>query len=121
MAAVRSYRDLIAWQKAMDYAVMVHQESARFPKDEIYGLRGQIRESSVSVPSNIAEGHGRRSTKEFRRFLSISYGSLCEAQTQTLLAERFSYWDNSTTERIIRLGEEVGRLINGLRNSIKRS
>ena len=96
VGVIRNYRDLIAWQKAMDYAVMVHKESACFPKDEVYGLRGQLRESSVSVPSNIAEGHGRRSTKEFRHFLSISYGSLCEAQTQTLLAERFGYWDNPT-------------------------
>lgn len=79
--AIKSYRDLIAWQKAMDLVETVYRASAGFPREEVYGLRSQIRQSAVSVPSNIAEGQGRKSTREFLHFLSIAYGSLCEAQT----------------------------------------
>ena len=118
--AVRSYRDLIAWQKAMDFTEMVYRESAVFPKEETYGLRVQLRKSAASVPSNIAEGQGRKSTNEFRHFLPIAYGSLCEAQTQTLLAKRLSYLTPTSTSRLIDQSEEVARLINGLYDSLSR-
>jgi four helix bundle protein len=117
---VKSFSDLIAWQKAMDFAEAVYKASACFPKEEIYGLRSQLRKSAVSVPSNIAEGQGRKSTSEFRRFLSIAYGSLCEAQTQTLLAQRFGYLTKPAAEQISSQGEEVGRIINGLYDSLPR-
>jgi len=118
--AVRSFRDLIAWQKAMDFAETVHKESVGFPKEETYGLRSQLRGAAVSVPSNIAEGQGRKSTSEFRHFLSIAYGSLCEAQTQALLTQRFGYFTEETAESIVNQGEEVGRIINGLYDSLPR-
>ena len=85
---IMSYRDLIAWQKAMDLVTAIYRATAGFPRDEIYGLTSQLRRAAVSTPSNIAEGQGRQSTREFIHFLSIAYGSLNEAQTQILIAER---------------------------------
>jgi four helix bundle protein len=118
--AVRSFRDLIAWQKAMDFAEAIYKATASFPKEETYGLRAQLRSAASSVPSNIAEGQGRKSTNEFRQFLSIAYGSLCESQTQTLLARRFGYITKEVLEQVMNLSDEVGRLINGLYDSLPR-
>ena len=83
--AVQSYRQLIVWQKAMDFVEAVYGVSAAFPKVETYGLQAQMRRSAISIPSNIAEGQGRRSTRDFLRLLSIAYGSLLEVETQILL------------------------------------
>jgi len=85
---VKSYKDLIVWQKAMDLVEMVYQVTRSFPKDELYGLTNQLRRAAVSVPSNIAEGQAHNSTAEFRNFLSIAHGSLAEVETQLLIAER---------------------------------
>jgi len=75
--SLQSYRDLIAWQRAIDLAEAIYRKSDSFPKHEIYGLTAQLRRAATSIPSNIAEGQGRRSTKEFLNFLGIAYGSLC--------------------------------------------
>jgi four helix bundle protein len=117
--AGRNYSDLIAWQKAMDLVELIYKATAQFPKEEIYGLTNQLRRAVVSVPSNIAEGQGRNSTSEFRRFLSISYGSLREVETQILIAKRLNYLNEAQTERLMNLAGEVGRLINGLSNSLE--
>jgi four helix bundle protein len=119
--AFKNYRDLIAWQKAMDLAAMVYQMSHTFPKEEQYGLTSQIRRAVVSVPSNIAEGHARRSTKEFIHFLSVAHGSLAEIETQFLLAERLNYLSKAESLDVIKRTSEVGRLINGLIKSLKPS
>ena len=95
--AVKSYRDLIAWQRAMDMAEIVYKVSAACPKEELYGLVSQMRRAAVSVPSNIAEGQGRKSTKEFMRHLSIAHGSVCEMETQILLAGRIGFLSQATT------------------------
>src|SRR5215470_4196259 len=92
---IKRYSELIAWQKAMDLVQAIYKATERFPKEEIYGLTSQIRRASVSVPSNIAEGQGRKSTNEFLHHLSIAYGSLMEVETQVLIAERLNY-----TERL---------------------
>src|SRR5689334_8644409 len=89
--AVQSYRDLIAWQKAMELVKLVYELTRKFPKEEMFGLTLQIRKAVVSVPSNIAEGQGRNSTRDFLRHLSISYGSLMDTETQTLVAEMQAY------------------------------
>ena len=81
---VQSYRDLVAWQKAMELVVSVYTCTQNFPKVETYGLISQMRRAAVSVPSNIAEGHARISTGEFRQFLGHALGSLVEIETQTL-------------------------------------
>ncbi len=115
---IKSYRDLIVWQRAMDFVTEVYQATATFPRDEIYGLTSQLRRSAVSVPSNIAEGHGRRTTRDFINFLSIAYGSLNEAQTQILIGQRLGYLPGDECQKLEALSAEVGRLINGLSRSL---
>ena len=110
-----SYRDLIIWQKSMDLTKLVYQITYSLPKDEIYGLTSQIRRSAVSIPSNIAEGRGRNSNKEFIRFLQISLGSLYELQTQLELAVSFNYVNN--IDIINRLSFEIEKMINSFINS----
>ena len=92
MTKIRDYRDLIAWQRGMDVAQLVYEVSASCPKEEIFGLVSQMRRSAVSIPSNIAEGQGRKSSKEFQHHLSIAHGSLCEMETQIVLAGRRTNW-----------------------------
>lgn len=116
--AGRNYGDLVAWQKAMDLVEMVYKATGQFPKDEIYGLTNQLRRAVVSVPSNIAEGQGRGSSNDFRRFLAIRHGSLREVETQILIAKRLNYLTEAQTERLMNLAGEVGRLLNGLSNSL---
>jgi four helix bundle protein len=116
--AGKNYRDLIAWQKAMDLVEVVYKATGQFPKEEIYGLTNQLRRAVVSIPSNIAEGQGRKSDNDFRRFLAISYGSLREVETQILIVKRLNYLSEAQTERLMNLAGEVGRLINGLANSL---
>jgi four helix bundle protein len=115
---VRNYSELIAWQKAMDLVESVYKATRQFPKEEIYGLTSQLRRAVVSVPSNIAEGQGRTSTKEFLHHLSIAYGSLREAETQVLIARRLDYLTNSQSQNLLAMAGEVGRLINGLSKSL---
>src|SRR3954467_1556385 len=89
--AVKNYQELVAWQKAMDLVEAVYKVSEKFPKEEVFGLRAQLRRSSVSIPSNIAEGQGRAGAVEFCRFLHIAHGSLREVETQLLIAQRLGY------------------------------
>lgn len=118
---LRNYRDLIVWQKAMQLVEHVYRASSNLPKEEIYGLTSQIRRACVSIASNIAEGEGRRSQKEFSRFLSIAHGSLRELETQILIAGRLHYFDSKRVSVLMRETEEVGRLLNGLINSIAKA
>jgi four helix bundle protein len=117
--AVKDYRELIVWQKAMDLVEKVYLLTAKFPKEEIYGLTAQIRRAAVSIPSNVAEGQGRHTTRDFLNFLSIAHGSLKEVETQILIAERLAFVDPNQASELTVLTEEVGRLISGLRNSLK--
>lgn len=112
--AGRSYRDLIAWQKAMDLAEEVWTVSEGWPRAQLYGLTDQVRRAAVSIPSNIAEGQGRNGRGEFRRFLDIAHGSLCELETQLLLARRVRFLDEPTLDRLLSQSAEVGRLLQGL-------
>ena len=117
---VRNYQELIAWQKAMDLVVEIYTISKAFLRDEVYGLTSQTRRAAVSVPSNIAEGQGRRTTADFLRHLSISYGSLREVETQTLIATRLHYVTERRSQAVMNLAAEVGRLLNGLMASLVR-
>ena len=116
---VRNYSELIAWQKAMDLVELVYAFTKGFPKEEQYGLTNQLQRAVVSIPSNIAEGQGRRSTNEFLRFLSIASGSLREVETQALIAPRLGYMQEADTQNLMELASEAGRLINGLINSLR--
>jgi four helix bundle protein len=95
---IQSFRDLIAWQKAIQLCKLVYAVSAGFPKDERFGLTSQVRRAAVSVPSNIAEGYGRRQTVEYIRFLDIARASLCEVETQLVLAEELGFADREKLE-----------------------
>ena len=115
---LKSYRDLIAWQKSMDLVQTVYESAKAFPKGERYGLASQLKRAVVSVPSNIAEGQGRKSTLEFLRHLSIAYGSLMEVETQILIAARLGYLNSEEADRITEQTAEVGRVLNGLSNAL---
>jgi four helix bundle protein len=117
-AKVLHYRDLIAWQRAMDVAQRVYEMSAACPKEEIFGLVSQMRRSAVSIPWNIAEGQGRKSRKDFQHHLSIALGSMCEMETQVLLAGRIGFLSKTQVDSVLTDAAEVGRLVNGLYNSL---
>lgn len=117
--AVQNYRQLIAWQKAMELVKLVYEMSDKFPREELFGLTLQIRKAVVSVPSNVAEGQGRRTTKDFLRHLSIAYGSLMETETQNLIAEMRKYITAEESMRVMDKTAEVGRLMNGLSKSLE--
>lgn len=115
---VRSYRDLIAWQKAMDLSAGVYRVTEAFPAREQFGLSNQMRRASVSVPSNLAEGQGRGTTKDYIHFLHVARGSLQELETQLLLAERLNCAAETEVQRLLSLCDEVSRLVSGLMNSL---
>src|SRR3954467_8475112 len=115
----RSYRDLIAWQKALALVTTIYETSAEFPKHELYGLTSQIRRAAVSVVSNIAEGQGRNSAREFVLFLSHANGSLVEVETQIFVAESLGYITGDRKSALLGKTEEVGRLIAGLSLSLR--
>ncbi len=115
----RSYRDLIAWQKAMKLVTEIYAATQRFPTEERFGITNQLRRAAVSVPSNIAEGQARFSQREFRHFLSQARGSLVEIETQLLIARDLKYLQPAKTEELLAAAAELGRLLNGLIASIK--
>jgi four helix bundle protein len=118
LARLQSYRELIAWQKAMSLVTTIYQLSASWPSEERFGLTAQIRRAAVSIPSNIAEGHGRRGTKEFLNHLSIGYGSLMELETQLLISGNLLFSTAEQLSSILSQAAEVGRLLNGLMSSL---
>jgi len=116
---VKNYRDLMAWQRAMDLVEVVYGLAKRFPQEELYGLTSQVRRAVVSVVSNIAEGEGRNSPNDFARFLAIANGSLREVETQLFIAVRLNYLTNDDITKAINLSEETGRIINGLKRNLQ--
>ena len=115
---IRSHRDLIAWQKAMDLVVTVYTVGKTFPKEELFALTNQMRRAAVSVPANIAEGQGRRSKGEFRQFLGNARGSLLELDTHLELALRLGYLNEEQYDGVQNQLQEVGRIVNGLLRSL---
>jgi four helix bundle protein len=111
---MNSYRDLIAWQKAMDVVVEVYQATDSFLKSEQFGLTNQLRRAAVSIPSNIAEGQGRGSPDDFARFLRIARGSLQEVETQLILSQRLGYLQSDQSHAVLSRLDEVSRIIAGL-------
>ena len=117
---VKDYRELIVWQKAMNFVEFVYRATANFPKEELYGLISQMRRAAVSIPSNIAEGQARNTTRDFLHFLAIAYGSRKEVETQVLIAERLGYINNQQSNNLVQFTTEIARLISGLTNSLKK-
>ena len=115
---MKSYRDLIVWQKSMDVETLIYKLVKQFPDDEKFGLISQIKRSSVSVPSNIAEGYGRNYTKDYIRFLNIARGSLYEMQTQLQVALNLDFIVEEDLNEINSLSVEVEKMLNSLINKI---
>lgn len=114
MAAIKTYRDLLVWQKSMQLVTDVYKQTKTFPADELYGLTSQLRRCAISLPSNIAEGYGRRSTQDYIRFLRIACGSLYEQQTQLEIALNLSYLKREEFEKIYETTREIERMLNSL-------
>jgi four helix bundle protein len=114
MARTRHYRDLIAWQKAMDLARAVYAQTEVFPKSETFGLRMQLRRSAVNVASHIAEAHGRLNDAEMRKGLGAARAAINELRTQIGLAASLNFFDGASSKTLLDLGTRVAKLINGL-------
>ena len=114
---MKTFRDLIAWQKAMKLAIRIYRTTRAFPREEMFGLTAQLRRCAVSIPSNIAEGHGRLTRGEWQQFLGQARGSLLEMQTQMLLSQRLGFGEPARVAGDLLRIEELGRIINGLLNS----
>jgi four helix bundle protein len=114
-----SYRDLDAWQVAMDLAQHVYELTGTLSSDERFGLSQQLKRAAVSVPSNIAEGHARGATRDFCRFLSIARGSVAEIETQKIeLAVRIGLLESARAEPVVQECDKLGRILRGLRKSL---
>ena len=111
MAKVKSYKDLIVWQKAMDMTESLYRIVKKLPKEETYALSDQMRRAAISIPSNIAEGFGRNSMKEYPQFLYIANGSVCELETQLMLCVRVNYLKENEIQPIMSLLSEIGKII----------
>jgi four helix bundle protein len=119
--SIQSYKDLIAWNKALALAIDVHRLSDSFPRSERFGLTTQLRRAAVSIPSNIAEGAARRTTRDLVAFLHIARGSLAELETQLLLAQQLGYADIKRFEQLRPELDEISRLINGLIKGLRQA
>ena len=114
----QSYRDLIAWQKGIELVVAIYRITEIFPKEELYGLTSQLRRAAVSIPSNIAEGQGRKSKAEFRHFLHNAAGSLMEIETQLTISAVLGFLNQEKEGSLLNQTNELGRIVNGLIQSM---
>jgi four helix bundle protein len=115
-----SYRELKVWQNSIDLAEKIYRLTSSFPASEIYGLVSQLRRAGVSIPSNIAEGWGRRSRKEYARFILMAAGSNDELQTQLVIAERLAFGDRQLRDEAAALSDQIGRMLQGLHKLLQR-
>jgi four helix bundle protein len=116
---MHNYRELKIWQRSMDFVVRIYEVSADFPKEERYGLTSQLRSCAVSIPSNISEGAGRSTNKQFKRFLEFSMGSANEAQTQIELASRVKYLQKEIADSLVDEALQIYKMILSFYNSLK--
>jgi four helix bundle protein len=119
MPRVQSYRDLIVWQKSVELVLEIYRATQDFPRAETYGLVSQLRRAAVSVPSNVAEGHARLSTGEYKQFLGHARGSLMEIETQILISQRLGYMNSGQSNILLNRATEVGKVLNGLLSSLR--
>ena len=115
---MHKYRELEIWKRAIDLTVDVYALSKNFPDDERFGLTSQIKRAAVSVPSNIAEGAGRNSNKEFNQFLGISTGSIFEVETQLIIAERLNFLSSDQVEEVLNKSNELVLMTKSLKNKL---
>jgi four helix bundle protein len=120
-AITRSFEDLKLWQRSMDLTLAAYRLSKDFPREELFGLTSQLRRAASSIPSNIAEGYGRLSRREFKRFLLISRGSNCELQTHLKLAMGLEYGDRRSLDEALAVSHEVGRMLHSMLSKLDTS
>ena len=118
MTKVKSYRELLVWQKGIDLVSIIYRLTKNFPNQEMYGLAAQLQRAAVSVPSNIAEGQARQHTGDFRRFLYIAAGSLAEIDTQLEIAKQLNYIADKNLVEVNQLIKELRKMIHGLINKL---
>ncbi|MGC2048730.1 MAG: four helix bundle protein [Gallionella sp.] len=112
------YRELKVWRLAMELAEEVYKLCSTFPKHEVYGLTSQLQRAAISIPSNIAEGQARNSSKEFGHFLGIARGSLAELETQIMLAQHLDYLTEEAISPSLQNADEIGKMLKGLQKSL---
>ncbi|MGH9446275.1 MAG: four helix bundle protein [Terriglobia bacterium] len=117
-AKVRNYKELVVWQKGMELAKQVYRVTQSFPNEEKFGLVSQMRRAAVSIPSNIAEGQARHTTKEFIQFISHAEGSVAELETQSILAVDLGYCTRQRTEEAFGLISDLRNMLNALRRTL---
>lgn len=116
---MHNYKELNVWKKSVDLAVKVYEETASFPSEEKYGVTSQVRRSSVSAPSNIAEGSGRSTDKDFNNFPGYSYGSSCELETQLIISNRVGLIDDEKFDDLNNDIQDIQKMLFSLRKSLK--
>jgi four helix bundle protein len=116
---LKNYKDLKVWKKSYDLCLKVYKITKSFPKEEVYGLTSQIRRSAVSVPSNIAEGYGRKTTPDYLKSLYIAYGSMCELETQFLMSNDLGYIKDGEIKELKEEMREVERMLKALIKSLE--
>jgi len=116
---MKTFRDLLVWQKSMSFVTEIYKVSKQFPKDENFGLTSQIRRSVVSVPSNISEGYGREGMKDYLRFLNIAMASLFELQTQLEIASNLEYIKREKFDNLYESSREIERMLSSFIRTVK--
>ena len=119
MTEVRSYRDLLVWQRAMDLATAIYELTRTYPREELFGLTSQSRRAAASIAANIAEGYGRATRQSYASFLRIARGSLKELETHLILAERVGVATKGPTARLLEQTDELGRMLHGLISKVQ--
>ena len=118
---MKTYRDLLVWQKAIHFVTEVYSVAREFPQEELYGLTSQIKRSAVSIPSNIAEGYGRKSKKEYIRFLQIAMGSIFEIQTQLEISKNLDFLSDNNFDELYENSREIERMLSSLISKINKN
>lgn len=122
MSEIKSYKDLLIWEKGIEIVALTYKIVSSFPKDELYALSSQIKRSSISIPSNIAEGYGRQSTQNYIQFIKIARGSLCELETQLLVAKKLDFiQDEKLFSELTNQITEESKMINSFLNKLEKS
>ena len=119
MTYIKSYKELIVWQKAIKLVKEIFILTEKFPKSELYGIISQMRRAAIAIPSNIAEGYGRKSSKEYMQFYSIAYGSALELETQIIISKDLLFTPVENFGKVDLLLEEVSRMLNSMISRMK--
>ncbi len=116
---IKSYKELVVWQKAIELVKQTYLLTEKFPNAEVYGITSQMRRAAISIPSNIAEGYGRKSSKEYSQFYSIAYGSALELETQLIISKELKLANTHDFAKISVLLEEVLKMLNSMISKMK--